>query len=75
MTESREPLEKGYLKQFGTAKIGGLSCNKRAPATLRIDLEVDQDRLQDVIEVLGLEMTDELRASLTAVARGLKIDG
>ncbi len=60
------------IKKLGNAKIAGLTCNKNSPATIRIDLEVEQDKISDVLAALDLEATDKLRASLEAMLGGLK---
>jgi hypothetical protein len=64
--------EENPLKKFGTAKIAGMTCNKNAPAVLRIDLHVAQDQLQSILKELNLEYTPELAASLNALATKLK---
>ncbi|NDY43267.1 hypothetical protein G3N55_10490 [Dissulfurirhabdus thermomarina] len=60
------------LKRLGTAKVAGLVCNKKAPVTLRIEVEVPQDQVADVVAALDLEPTDRLRSALEAILRGFK---
>jgi hypothetical protein len=68
-------MELNDLKQIsklGTAKIGGLTCNKKSPMTLRIDLEVTRENLPSVLEALNLSPTDELIDSLEIAVKNLK---
>ncbi len=60
------------LKRLGNAKIAGLVCNKKAPMTLRIEVDVPHDQIEDVLGALDLEATDELKASLEAILKGIK---
>jgi hypothetical protein len=60
------------LKKLGNAKIGGLVCNKTAPMILRIEVDVPHDQIENVLEALDLEATEELKASLEAILKGIK---
>jgi len=60
------------IKKLGTAKIAGLVCNKKAPMTLRIDIEIPKESMQDVLDALGLEATPELVDSLEVALKELK---
>lgn len=57
------------LKKLGNAKIAGLVCNKKAPMTLRVEFEVPQDQIEDILEALDLEATDQLRDSLESTLK------
>jgi hypothetical protein len=61
-------LDIGQITQFGSAKIAGLSCNKKSATTLRIDVEVPAEDIRSVIDALGLELTDDLKAALNPIA-------
>jgi len=60
------------LSRLGTAKIAGLTCNKNAPMTVRLDVQIPVENLQEAITVLGLEATDLLMNELTAALTALK---
>ena len=60
------------LNRLGTAKLAGLTCNKRAPLVARLDVEIPVEHLQETIEALGLEPTDALLQELTAALDVLK---
>lgn len=60
------------LKRLGNAKIAGLVCNKKAPMTLRIEVDVPHDQIEDILGALDLEATDELKASLEATLKRIK---
>ena len=59
------------LKRLGNPKIAGLVCNKRAPMTLRIEVDVPSSEIEDVISALDLELTPELKLSLEAILKGV----
>lgn len=57
------------LKKLGNAKIAGLVCNKKAPMTIRVEFEVPYDQVEDIVDALDLEATDQLRESLDAAVK------
>lgn len=57
------------LKKLGNAKIAGLVCNKKAPMTLRVEFEVPHDQIEDILDALDLEATDQLRDSLESTLK------
>ncbi len=73
MSSESDPRKKaeGPLHRFGTAKIGGVTCNKKAATILRIDLEIPPEKIKDVLQELNLEATDEFRAALDDLIGGL----
>ncbi|NDY43266.1 hypothetical protein G3N55_10485 [Dissulfurirhabdus thermomarina] len=62
--------ELAVLKRLGVAKVAGLVCNKDAPLSLRIEVELPEDRVEDVVAALDLEPTERLRSALEAILRG-----
>ena len=70
MDESTKVLTN--LSKLGNAKIAGLVCNKNSPMLLRVDVQIPVEQLENALDVVQMDASDELISSLESALASIK---